>query len=128
MVQAVKTAKTTKAERAELRIVGRGTLAESGLPFLHVSSSSEPGRVHCVAYVYEGAYVGSRIHCDCVASSYGRNCKHVRLVVAWLAEQMTSAPLTVSPPPTTSPDPPSPPDARDTAILRRSNQPFSLMK
>lgn len=129
MGQAVKSAETrTKAEMAELRIVGRGTLAESGLPFLLVSSLSEPGRVHCVAYAYEGAYVGSRLHCDCAAASYGRHCKHMRLVMAWLAEQMVSAPLAVSPPPSTSPDTPSRPDARETAILRRSNQPFSLMK
>lgn len=81
-----------------VRIVGRGTLAENGLPFVLVSSSSEPGRVHCVAYAYEGTYVGARIHCDCLAASYGRGCKHVGLVTAWLAEQMERAPLSASSP------------------------------
>lgn len=81
------------AAPAEVQIVGRGTLALTGLPFLLVSSSSEPGRAHVVCYAYEGAYVGSRIHCDCTAATYGRQCKHVRLVALWLAEQMAKAPL-----------------------------------
>lgn len=121
----------TQAARAaqvvaeEVRIVGRGTMAGNGLPFLLVSSASEPGRVHCVAYAYEGAYIGARIHCDCVAASYGKGCKHVRLVTAWLLEQMANAPLS-SPP--SAPSQPEPADARETAILRRSQEPFQLMK
>ena len=75
-----------KQEQEPARIVGQGTLSgASGLPFVLVTSSSEPGRVHVVAYSYEGAYVGARMHCDCVAASYGKHCRHAQLVSEWLA-------------------------------------------
>ena len=115
-------------EEAPVKIVGRGTLASNGLPFLLVSSASEVGRVHCVAYAYEGAYVGARICCDCEAANHGRSCKHVRLVTAWLIEQMTTAPLGASVSPPSEPVEPEPPDARDTAVLRRNNRPFTMLK
>lgn len=77
----------TKAQPEPARIVGQGKLAgaQGGLPFVLVTSASEPGRVHVVSYSYEGAYVGARMHCDCVAASYGKHCRHAQLVADWLA-------------------------------------------
>lgn len=123
-------------DNAGVRIVRRGTLAENGLPFVLVSSSSEPGRVHCVAYAYEDVYVGARIHCDCAAASYGRGCSHVRLVMAWLAELMASTPLSgagsSSPPAASAPVESTAaiemlePDARETMLNRTRS--FQMMK
>lgn len=98
---------TTKVVKAAdlPRILGQGTLATSGLPFVLVSSSSEPGRVHVVAYAYEGV---SRIICDCRAASFGRTCKHVLVALEWLAAYERKQ--------------------RDEAPLRRSNAPFSIWK
>lgn len=107
------------------QIVGRGTLAGNGLPFLLVSSASEPGRVHVVCWAYEGADICTRVHCDCVAASYGKGCRHVRLVLAWLIEQMTFAPVREK---SHEPIEPEPADAKETAILRRNQEPFSLLK
>lgn len=101
-------AKPAAKPATEVQIVGQGTLAVNGLPFLLVSSGSEPGRVHVVAYAYQGVYLGSRIHCDCVAASWGKSCRHVLVAREWLAEFERKQ--------------------RDTAPLRRSNEPFSLMK
>lgn len=78
-------AKTQTADAPAVRVIGQGTLSGSGYPFLLVSSASEFGRVHVCAYAYEGAFVGSRMTCDCVAAQYGKSCKHVLVARAWLA-------------------------------------------
>lgn len=69
-----------------VKVIGQGTLLGSGLPFLLVTSGSELGRAHVVAYAYEGAFVGSRCQCDCMAAQFGRTCKHALVAREWLAE------------------------------------------
>lgn len=130
------------------KIVGQGTLAgaNGGLPFVLVTSSSEPGRVHVVSYSYEGAYVGARMHCDCTWYSYhGPSCRHTRVVGDWLEQGLAALGLPYmteanTHTPHTPQAPPAPrassasratADARerDTAVLRRPNNvPFSILK
>ncbi len=85
MASAAKAQTAVKAESVEVKVIGQGTLADSGYPFLLVTSATEFGRVHVVSYSYEGAFVGSRAVCDCMAAQYGKSCKHVLVARAWLA-------------------------------------------
>jgi hypothetical protein len=112
------TAKAKAApETVEVRVIGQGTLEGSGYPFVLVTSQSDLGRVHCVSYSYEGAFVGSRAQCDCMAAQYGRSCKHVLVARAWLAGvSSVSREREVGSHP------------GDTALPRRNNRAFSLMK
>jgi hypothetical protein len=59
-----------RAHRVGLEITGQGRMRTTGDRFLLVSSATEPGRSHVV--VIEG----SRLHCDCQASNFGRMCQH----------------------------------------------------
>src|SRR5690348_2101358 len=102
--------KTADAPMA-VQVIGQGTLASSGLPFLLVTSATELGRVHVCAYAYEGAFVGSRMTCDCVAASFGKSCKHVLVARAYLAGAASVAPVS----------PVSGSHPGDTALPRRSN-------
>jgi hypothetical protein len=79
------TAQTRTEDAPAVRVIGQGTLEGSGYPFLLVTSASELGRCHVVSYSYEGAFVGSRAVCDCIAAQYGKSCKHVLVARAWLA-------------------------------------------
>jgi hypothetical protein len=109
MVQAAVAEKqaAAKAVAPSVRIVGQGTMTpeRGGYPFVLVSSASEPSRVHRVVYLYEGV---TRVLCDCTAASYGRSCKHALVALEFLHEFERKQ--------------------RDTAPVRRSNKPFSLMK
>ena len=146
------TARASKAQAANapcdapvVKVIGQGTLLGSGLPFLLVTSGSELGRFHVVAYRYEGCFVGSRAQCDCMAAQFGKACKHVLVAREWL--HMTT-PAAESARGTThrkkQPARPVAPDAAgrnrqrdqrdqradqpgDTAVLARSQQPFSLL-
>jgi hypothetical protein len=116
-----------------VKVIGQGTLLGSGLPFLLVTSGSELGRAHVVAYAYEGAFVGSRAQCDCMAAQFGKSCKHVLVAREWLAAttpKMEQAPVAAD---TVSHATPSAKYRQsshpgDTALMRRSNRPFSLLK
>lgn len=134
----MQTAKATRAQATNapvdaptVKVIGQGTLAASGLPFLLVTSGSELGRSHVVAYAYEGVEVGSRAHCDCMASQFGRMCKHVLVAREWLAAQTPKiksdrvshgTPITPSSRYRQSNHP------GDTAMMARDNRPFSLLK
>ncbi len=108
-----------------VRVLGQGTLAGSGLPFLLVTSGSEPGRVHVVAYAYEGAFVGSRAQCDCIAASYGKSCKHVLVARAWLAG-VASVSHVSRRTHTAQPKTPVAPDVQPQSMTNRT-KPFSLL-
>ena len=119
-----------------VKVIGQGTLLESGLPFLLVTSGSELGRSHVVAYAYEGAFVGSRAQCDCTAAQFGKACRHVLVAREWLAQttpKIEQGADTVS---HATCETPAAKMAKyrqsshpgDTALPRRSNRPFSLMK
>ena len=136
------TARQATAEATcALRILGMGTLASNGLPFLLIESASEPGRAHCVSYVYEGAYLGSRIHCDCLGFTYRGACKHAQRAVEWFMSQGGTTPRKKPPARPVAPDVAGRNRQRDqrdqrdqradqhgdTAVLARSQQPFSLL-
>lgn len=125
-MKTMKTQQTTEDAPAVMRIVGQGTLAvaQGGLPFVLVSSASEPGRVHVVSYSYEGAYVGARMHCDCVVASYGKHCRHAQLVADWLAAGLAALGLPYAATPLT---PPETPAQTPQSQLNRTAA-FSLMK
>ena len=130
------TARQATAEATSaLRILGMGTLASNGLPFLLIESASEPGRAHCVSYVYEGAYLGSRIHCDCLGFTYRGACKHAQRAVEWFTSQGGTTHVKRRPARPVAPDAADCDRQRDhpgdhpgdTAMLARSQQPFSLL-
>lgn len=79
------TATAAKADAPAVQVIGQGTLSGNGYPFLLVTSATELGRVHVVSYSYEGAFVGARAQCDCMAAQYGKSCKHVLVARAYLA-------------------------------------------
>ena len=113
-----------------VKVIGQGTLLGSGLPFLLVTSGSELGRAHVVAYAYEGVFVGSRCQCDCMAAQFGKSCKHVLVAREWLQAQTVKleqgADVVSHAPPASQYRQSSHPG--DTALMRRSNRPFSLLK
>jgi hypothetical protein len=116
---ATATATKAKPETAvELRVIGQGTLAGNGYPFLLVTSATELGRVHVVSYSYEGAFVGSRAQCDCMAAQYGKSCKHVLVARAYLAGAASVSHVERE----------SGSHPGDAALPRRSNRAFSLLK
>src|SRR5260221_12029436 len=66
-----------RAQRAGVRVVGRGTVRRTGERFYAVRSATEADRWHIV--VQRNGLV-----CDCTAAQYGRYCMHVAVVRAEL--------------------------------------------
>ena len=148
MAMAQAAASNAPAVAPMVRVVGQGTLLEGGLPFLLVSSASELGRAHVVVYRYEGCFVGSRAQCDCMAAQFGKACKHVLVAREWLHMTTPAAERARGTTPRKKqPARPVAPDVAgrnrqrdqrdqrdqradqpgDTAVLARSQQPFSLL-
>jgi hypothetical protein len=71
----------SRAHSEQLRIIGRGISRQTGDRVLIVSSNSDPVRGHVVTIQ------GNRLHCDCIASQYGRYCAHRALVHEVLAAE-----------------------------------------
>lgn len=84
------------------------------------ASQSEPGTRHRITH----DLTNGNLHCDCTAGTYGRDCIHQAAVRRYLASRAVhiagqaemEARMTAEL------------RERDTAMLRRSNQPFSLYR
>ncbi len=130
-----------KNETHELpQVLGTGVLYNgTGHAFCLVSSSSEPGRVHVVEYL-----PGGRLTCDCKSYHYRGRCAHVAAVVTLQqrlesveqAEQGVASSAGRAGEDVVSHVAPASREARpascshpgDTAMLRRNNRPFSILK
>jgi hypothetical protein len=128
------------------RVVGTGVLYKNGTRFCTVSSVSEPGRVHVVEYLDRG------FGCDCKGYRRWGHCSHIDAVLALLQQvrenelaerkaarakrTASSRAGSKSGQDIVSHAPPASREAHrascshpgDTAIPRRSNKPFSLLK
>lgn len=103
----------------EPRIVGMGNTLATNTPFFVVTSLSEQARCHILLRLTR------RLECDCLASRHGKVCSHQRLVHDFLvAETRARLPETKIIPPRL----PGDSEGRDTALLRRSNRPFHMLK
>lgn len=78
-------ASNAPCEAPVVQVIGQGTLLGSGLPFVLVTSGSELGKTYTCIYRYEGVFVGSRMNCSCAAGQWGRSCKHQLVAREWLA-------------------------------------------
>lgn len=147
-MQKQETTTAAKGEKAAAEVIGVGVLT-SGASFYLVSSQTEAGRAHVVEQL------PARLACDCKGFGYRGRCAHVAAVVAHKArlelERAASVPAPV-PAPAPAPretgatgDVLQGPPARapssanratdhrartrmDTALLRRSQEPFSLLR
>ena len=141
MATAKAAASNAPVEAPVVRVIGQGTFFESGLPFLLVTSASELGRAHVVAYAYEGAFVGSRCQCDCTAAQFGKSCRHVLVAREWLATTTAKASKTAKTAEkadrvSRAAKAAETPSAKyrqsnhpgDTAMMARSQKAFSLLK
>lgn len=118
-------------ETTELSVIGAGVTLE-GVNFYVIPSQAEPGRVHLVRQL------ATRLSCDCRGYQYRNKCCHVDAVKAHKQRlQLETANAARAPARETHPLQPaaatsagtaSTVDPRDTAILRRSQQPFSILK
>jgi hypothetical protein len=110
-------------------VIGTGVLA-SGASFYLVSSQSEPGRSHVVEQQ------PTRLICDCKGFAYRGKCAHVSAVVAHkqrLQAEHAEAEDRVSRVAPATPKAPAMAYRQsshpgDTALPRRNNEPFSLMR
>ena len=117
-------------ERAHSRgvyIIGTGRLRADGARLFVVSSTSDPVRGHLVVVV------GHHLQCDCTAAQYGRLCQHraivhERLLAERAASQVNSSRNAETRAVCATRDPETTTTTPDTAILRRSQRPFSLWK
>jgi hypothetical protein len=138
---------TKTGETADLgQILGCGVLYNgTGNPFYLVASHSEPGRVHVVERLS-----AVRLRCDCRGYQFGGQCRHTRGVEALIqyVERAERCHHEVAKQDVVQRAPTAPGAAAsaasrearhadraaraghpgDTALLRRSNKPFSLLK
>lgn len=101
---------------AQAEITGSGMLS-NGMSFYLVASATEAGRSHVVALQ------GSRMHCDCTGFGYRGTCRHVKAVEAYIAAEQA-----VERAERKAATHAAEAARRDSAMLRRSNQPFSMMR
>ena len=124
------------------QVLGTGVLYNgTSNPFCLVSSACEPGRAHVVKYLPRG-----RFACDCKGYTYCGHCRHIDAVVTLLERVRNSEYAEREEPAVRASEdvdvvsharlaaPASREACRacshpgDTAMLRRSNKPFSILK
>lgn len=116
-----------RAHARGLAVTGKGSRKSDGATVYTVTSSSDPARWHLVAVM------GSRLVCDCQAGRRGLVCQHRALVhERILAERValqaiTPAVAAIRAGRSASRGTVAASHPGDTAILRRSNRPFSIL-
>ncbi len=88
-------------------VIGEGHSLETHTPFYLVTSRSVPGQLYVVYQLV------TRLQCTCQAGRLDKPCVHRAVVRDFLLDRMVGD---------------SPGHPGDTAPLRRSSRPFSLMK
>lgn len=111
-----------RAHARGLAVVGKGTCKDGGAPVYAVTSSSQPGRWHLVMVV------GLRLVCDCQAGHRGLMCQHRALVRERITAERARIAARTAQAAVSHGTRSAPAHPGDTALMRRSNRPFSLLK
>ena len=114
-----------RAHARGLAVTGKGSRKSDGATVYTVTSSSDPARWHLVAVM------GVRLSCDCQAGRRGLICQHRALVHERIEAERTAAQVVASAVAATSAGRASrgtPAHPGDTALMRRSNRPFSIWR
>jgi hypothetical protein len=116
-----------RAHGCGVYIIGMGRRRADGAHLFVVSSARDPVRGHLVIVA------GPHLQCDCAAAQYRRLCQHraivhERLLAERSASQVAAARTAKTSAVFATHDTGAIASRRDTAILRRSQRPFSIWK
>jgi len=113
--------RNAKAQAAymSLRCEGELPASEGQQEYFTCASQSTPGTRYTITH----DLVTGRTHCNCDAGQWGKDCKHQAATRRYIAGRAATIQKQAAYQATWAAEQ----KMRDTAIMRRNNQPFSLM-